>query len=100
VLVEIREQFTDLVHSEDSCKVLDHQTNTPPPRGRDEGPEAWGGKNISVLLHVEINETPTIHISAVGGLFFDACFSQLEPKPPSGGGQTKTETYVKIFRSW
>jgi hypothetical protein len=26
----------------------------------------------------------------VGDLCFDACFSQLEPKTPSGGGQTKT----------
>jgi hypothetical protein len=29
--------------------------------------------------------TPTTPISVVGDLCFNACFSQLEPKPPSGG---------------
>ena len=33
----------------------------------------------------EAKNTPTIPISVVGDLCFDACFSQLEPKPPSGG---------------
>jgi hypothetical protein len=33
--------------------------------------------------------TPTIPISVVGDLCFGACFSQLEPKPPSGGRQKK-----------
>jgi hypothetical protein len=34
----------------------------------------------------------TTPISVVGDLCFNACFSQLEPKPPSGG-QTKTVTH-------
>jgi hypothetical protein len=34
------------------------------------------------------------HVSGVGGLFFNVCFSQLDPKPPSGG-QTKRIRRIK-----
>jgi hypothetical protein len=37
--------------------------------------------------------TPT---RLVGDLCFDACFSQLEPKPPSGGEQTKILTPARL----
>jgi hypothetical protein len=42
--------------------------------------------------------TPTIPISVVGDLCFDACFSQLEPKPPSGG-QKKNNIYICLHPS-
>jgi hypothetical protein len=35
--------------------------------------------------------TPTTPISVVGGLCFNACFSQLEPKPPSGGADKNVQ---------
>jgi hypothetical protein len=40
--------------------------------------------------------TPVKSISMVGDLCFNACFSQLEPKPPSGGGETKKNELQEI----
>jgi hypothetical protein len=55
-------------------------------------PRSNAGKESGVgrIYIWEKTLTPAIPISVVGDLCFDACFSQLEPKPPSGGQTEKT----------
>jgi hypothetical protein len=58
---------------------------------------AWPFLIQAPLVSNYQNELPTTPISVVGDLCFDVCFSQLEPKPPSGGQTKKNELYHVIF---
>jgi hypothetical protein len=43
---------------------------------------------------LEPKNRKTTPMSVVGDLCFNACFSQLEPKPPSGGQTKKTQVLL------
>jgi hypothetical protein len=49
---------------------------------------------LLLFLNRKTEKPKKTPISVVGDLCFDACFSQLKPKPPSGG-QEKTEKPTK-----
>jgi hypothetical protein len=55
---------------------------------------------VQVLNRGNVYAILTTPISVVGDLCFDACFSQLEPKPPSGGQEMYMQSSQQAIYRW